>query len=164
MSSYPDFVSELTLFYIAVFDCGHLKTDRLASQGVLDSLMANMMGKQFVEPKLPIVKAHDDVYRRIQEGSSCGTQRRFARAMQHYTLGVADHVEHFTTNRIPSLEEMLQTRQLSVGVTPLYHLVEYAHGIQLPDEVFEHPAIQILERLGADFVILYATSHIFHAT
>ncbi|KAF5846417.1 hypothetical protein GGP41_003797 [Bipolaris sorokiniana] len=43
---------------------------------------------------------------------------------------------------------------LSVGVAPLYHLVEYAHEIVLPDEVFEHPVIQALERLGADFVIL----------
>ena len=78
--------------------------------------------------------------------------------MQHYTLGVAHHVGHFTANYIPSLKEMLSTRQLSVGVAPLYHLVEYAHEIVLPDEVFEHPVIQALERLGADFVILYATS------
>ncbi|KAH7344353.1 terpene synthase metal binding domain-containing protein [Pyrenochaeta sp. MPI-SDFR-AT-0127] len=137
-----------------MFDSGDLRTDLPTSQHVLDSLMANMLGNEFVSSKLPVVKAHDDIYRRLQEGSSIGTQRRFACAMQNYTSGVAEHVEHFTTNHIPSLQEMLQTRQLSVGVAPLYHLVEYAHGIQLPDEVFEHPVIQALERLGADFVIL----------
>lgn len=147
-----------------MFDSGDLRTDLPTSQHVLDSLMANMLGNQFVSSKLPVVKAHDDVYRRLQEGSSIGTQRRFARAMQHYTSGVAEHVEHFTTNHIPSLQEMLQTRQLSVGVAPLYHLVEYAHELQLPDEVFEHPVIQALERLGADFVILYAASPVFHVT
>jgi hypothetical protein len=120
--------------------------------------MANMTGSPFIGNKLPIVKAHDDVYKRFAKGSSYGTQRRFARAMQHYTLGVAHHVGHFTTNHIPSLKEMLSTRQLSVGVAPLYHLVEYAHEIVLPDEVFEHPVIQALEQLGADFVILYAAS------
>ncbi|RII23364.1 hypothetical protein CUC08_Gglean012186 [Alternaria sp. MG1] len=116
--------------------------------------MANMTGNPFIGYKLPIVKAHDDIYKRFENGSSYGTQRRFVRAMQQYTLGVAHHVGHFTTDHIPSLQEMLSTRQLSVGVAPLYHLVEYAHEIVLPDEVFEHPVIQALERLGADFVIL----------
>lgn len=74
--------------------------------------------------------------------------------MELYTLGVAQHVETFTSNGIPSLQDMLQTRQLSVGVAPLYHLVEYAHSLRVPDEVFEEPVIQTLERLGADFVIL----------
>ena len=117
--------------------------------------MANMMGEIFTGSKLPIVKVHDEVYKRFQEKTSLGTQRRFTRAMQHYTAGVADHVQHFTADHIPSIEEMLQTRQLSVGVTPIFHFVEYAHNIELPDEVFEHPIIQALEGLGADFVILY---------
>jgi hypothetical protein len=135
-----------------VFDSGELRNDLPTSERVLNSLMANMTGTPFIGYKLPIVKAHDDIYKRFEKGSSYGTQRRFVRAMQHYTLGVAHHVGHFTTNHIPS------TRQLSVGVAPLYHLVEYAHEISLPDEVFEHPVIQALERLGADFVILYAAS------
>ncbi|CAN9335560.1 unnamed protein product [Alternaria alternata] len=137
-----------------VFDSGELRTDLSTSERVLDSLMANMTGNPFIGYKLPIVKAHDDIYKRFENGSSYGTQRRFVRAMQQYTLGVAHHVGHFTTDHIPSLQEMLSTRQLSVGVAPLYHLVEYAHEIVLPDEVFEHPVIQALERLGADFVIL----------
>jgi hypothetical protein len=74
--------------------------------------------------------------------------------MKDYTDGVVHHVKSFATNRIPSIEEMLKTRQLSSGVTPLYHLIEYAHGIKLPDEVFENPVIQTLERLGVDFVLL----------
>ncbi|CAN9298890.1 unnamed protein product [Alternaria alternata] len=137
-----------------LFDSGELRTDLSTSERVLDSLMANMTGNPFIGYKLPIVKAHDDIYKRFENGSSYGTQRRFVRAMQQYTLGVAHHVGHFTTDHIPSLQEMLSTRQLSVGVAPLYHLVEYAHEIVLPDEVFEHPVIQALERLGADFVIL----------
>ena len=144
-----------------VFDSGELRTDLSTSEHVLDSLMANMTGNPFIGYKLPIVKAHDDIYKRFEKGSSYSTQRRFVRAMQHYALGVAHHVGHFTTNHIPSLNEMLSTRQLSVGVAPLYHLVEYAHEIVLPDEVFEHPVIQALERLGADFVILYAASIVF---
>lgn len=75
--------------------------------------------------------------------------------MKDYTDGVIHHVKHFSSNSIPSIEEMLHTRRLSSGVTPLYHLVEYAHDIRLPDEVFQDPVIQTLERLGVDFVLLY---------
>jgi hypothetical protein len=143
-----------------VFDSGELRTDLATSERVLNSLMANLTGSPFIGYKLPIVEAHDDVYKRFEKGSSYGTQRRFVRAMQDYALGVAHHVGHFTTNHIPSLEEMLSTRQLSVGVALLYHLIEYAHEIVLPDEVFEHPVIRALERLGADLVILYAALNV----
>lgn len=74
--------------------------------------------------------------------------------MKQYTDGVVHHVKQFSTNSIPSIQEMLDTRRLSSGVTPLYHLIEYAHDIKLPDEVFENPVIQKLELLGADFVLL----------
>ncbi|KAK7598430.1 hypothetical protein V3481_000061 [Fusarium oxysporum f. sp. vasinfectum] len=74
--------------------------------------------------------------------------------MKQYTDGVVHHVKQFSTDSIPSIQEMLDTRRLSSGVTPLYHLIEYAHDIKLPDEVFQNPIIQRLELLGADFVLL----------
>jgi terpene synthase-like protein len=77
--------------------------------------------------------------------------------MSDYTLGVAEHVSTYTAARAPYLEAMLHTRQLSVGVAPLYHLVEYAHSLEIPDFVFLNPAVQALERLGAEFVILWVS-------
>ncbi|KAK1984687.1 terpene synthase metal binding domain-containing protein [Colletotrichum cereale] len=138
-----------------MFDSGHLRSDLETSRRVLDSLMANMLDKHcYIGAKLPVVQAHDDIFRRLAEGAPTGVQRRFARSMELYAEGVARHIETFTSHRHPSLQDMLQTRRLSVGVAPLYHLVEYAHSLQVPDEVFEDPAIQALERLGADFIIL----------
>ncbi|TLD13608.1 uncharacterized protein PgNI_02933 [Pyricularia grisea] len=137
-----------------MFDSGDLRSDLIVSRHVLDSLLADMKGQQFHGLKIPVVLAHDDIYRRLSEGAPSGVQRRFARAMELYALGVAQHVEDFTESGLPSPQEMLETRRLSVGVAPLYHLVEYAHSIRLPDEVFEDPAIQTLERLGADMVIM----------
>jgi Terpene synthase family 2, C-terminal metal binding len=81
-----------------------------------------------------------------------GVQRRFAKTMNAYCQGALVQVLDYSTGRTPSLEEMVLTRRLSAGVSPLYHLVEYAHGIEMPDEVFEHPVIQELEYLGIDLV------------
>lgn len=83
--------------------------------------------------------------------------------MHDYTLGVAEHVSTYTTARVPSLEAMLHTRQLSVGVAPLYHLVEYAHSLEIPERVFLDPVVQALERLGAEFVILWVFRIRVHA-
>ncbi|KAK1959930.1 terpene synthase metal binding domain-containing protein [Colletotrichum sublineola] len=146
-----------------MFDSGYLRSDLETSRQVLDSLMSNMLGKRcYTGTKLPVVQAHNDIFRRLSEvgvtlrclEDYAGVQRRFARSMELYAEGVARHIETFTSHHPPSLQYMLQTRRLSVGVAPLYHLVEYAHSLQIPDEVFEDPAIQALERLGADLVIL----------
>ncbi|KAF5717645.1 hypothetical protein FGLOB1_2024 [Fusarium globosum] len=124
-----------------MFDEGSLKSDPKRSQVVIDSLMADMLDQTYTRTKSAV-------------GSTIGARRRFALAMKQYTDGVVHHVKQFSTNSIPSIQEMLDTRRLSSGVTPLYHLIEYAHDIKLPDEVFENPVIQKLELLGADFVLL----------
>lgn len=35
---------------------------------------------------------------------------------------------------------------------PLYHLVEYAHNLDVPNEVFNDPHVHELETLGMDMV------------
>ncbi|CVK85123.1 uncharacterized protein FMAN_02036 [Fusarium mangiferae] len=137
-----------------MFDEGSLKSDPKKSQVVIDSLMADMLDQTYTRTKSAVVQAHDDIFRRVSKGSTVGARRRFALAMKQYTDGVVHHVNQFSTNSIPSIQEMLDTRRLSSGVTPLYHLIEYAHDIRLPDEVFDNPVIQKLELLGADFVLL----------
>jgi hypothetical protein len=72
--------------------------------------------------------------------------------MHAYCLGALKHVDDEFQNRIPTLDEMILIRRRSAGVSPLYHLVEYAHQIKLPDFVFEHPIIQELQSLGIDMV------------
>lgn len=83
-----------------------------------------------------------------------GVQRRFAAAMADYCAGALMQVEDFSSHKIVSPEEMLERRQLSAAVSPLFSLVEYAHELQVPDYVFEHPAIREIERLGIDFVLM----------
>ncbi|KAI1428994.1 isoprenoid synthase domain-containing protein [Xylaria sp. FL1777] len=138
-----------------LFDNGELRDEPAAAATILRSLMSPMSKYQTWQEKnisrrerLPIVKVHDT-------GSSEGVQRRFSKAMADYCAGALIQVEDLSTHKIPIMpEEMLKRRQLSAGVSPLFSLVEYAHGLHIPDYVFEHPAIQEIERLGIDFVLL----------
>lgn len=83
---------------------------------------------------------------------SPGVQNRFAEAMRSYSTGVLRHVQDASSNHVPTLEEIILVRRESAGVSPLYQLVEYAHGLTVPDEVFKDPHIRELEALGSDMV------------
>jgi hypothetical protein len=75
-------------------------------------------------------------------------------AMQGYCQGALIQIDKHFASKTPSLEEVVLIRQRSAGCKPLYHLVEYAHGLLIPDEVFDNPAIQELECLGMDMVAM----------
>ncbi|KAI8953296.1 isoprenoid synthase domain-containing protein [Xylaria longipes] len=147
--------------YDDMFDNGELRDKPTTAAIVLQSLMSPMSKFQTWSEayapegeRLPIVKVHDTVWERIKKDSPDGVQRRFAKAMADYCTGTLIQVEDVSTHKIPTPEEMLERRQLSSGVSPLFSLVEYAHGLHVPDYVFEHPAIQEIERLGIDFVLI----------
>ncbi|TRX95932.1 hypothetical protein FHL15_003074 [Xylaria flabelliformis] len=137
-----------------MFDNGELRDKPTTAARVLQSLMSPMGKSQTwsgtyapQEERLPIVKVHDT-------GSTDGVRRRFATAMAGYCAGALIQVEDFSAHKIITPDEMLERRQLSAGVSPLFSLVEYAHALHIPDYVFEHPAIQEIERLGIDFVLI----------
>ncbi|KAI3339300.1 isoprenoid synthase domain-containing protein [Ustulina deusta] len=141
--------------YDDMFDNGDLRDKPAAAAVLMQSLMSPMskfQTRQETETsrreRLPIVRVHDT-------GSSDGIQKRFSKAMANYCAGVLMHVEDFSAHKIHTTpEEMLTKRQLSAGVGPLFPLVEYAHALRIPDYVFEHPAIQEIEQLGIDFVVI----------
>lgn len=81
-----------------------------------------------------------------------GVRDRFAEAMRSYSAGVLSHVQDISSNYVPTLEEIIMVRRESAGIAPLYQLVEYAHDLNVPDEVFNDPKIQELEVLGSDMV------------
>lgn len=83
---------------------------------------------------------------------SQGVQHRFAETMRSYTTGALRHVQDASSNHVPTLEEIILVRRESAGVSPLYALVEYAHDLNVPDEVFDDPDIRELEVLGIDMV------------
>lgn len=72
--------------------------------------------------------------------------------MRSYSAGVLRHVQDACSNHVPTLEEIILVRRESAGVSPLYHLVEYAHDLNVSDEVFNDPDIRELEVLGSDMV------------
>lgn len=74
--------------------------------------------------------------------------------MQGYCRGALVQIDNQFAGKRPTLEEIAMIRRESAGCKPLYHLVEYAHCLRVPDEVFDHPVIQELENIGMDMVAM----------
>ncbi|KAK6845983.1 terpene synthase metal binding domain protein [Apiospora arundinis] len=137
-----------------MFDEGHLRNDVDASQNIIRNLLSIMLPELDRLSEEPVVTAHDSIYIRLAAGSSPRIIKRYVDAMKAYCAGALQHVEDYAADRMPTVPEMLETRRMSIGVFPMYPLVEFAYDLNLPDEVFLHPTIQMLENLGAEFVMM----------
>ncbi|KAK5995813.1 Sesquiterpene synthase 2 [Cladobotryum mycophilum] len=135
-----------------MFDNGELRDLPNESRRVMDLLMEPMLGNPITPTRPRIVEVHDDIFKRLSKESTPGILNRYTLAMHSYCKGALAHVDDQFSGKMLSLQEIIETRRMSSGVSPLYHLVEYAHNIRLPDEVFEHDVIKELEVLGIDMV------------
>jgi hypothetical protein len=52
----------------------------------------------------------------------------------------------------PEVAALFDCRTISIGMFPTFHLIEYAEGFELPDELHEHAAVVELKRLASRLV------------
>jgi hypothetical protein len=56
------------------------------------------------------------------------------------------------SKEIPDLDSYIRFRRDASGCKPCFALIEYANGLNLPDEVFEEPIIRTLQETVNDIV------------
>jgi len=56
------------------------------------------------------------------------------------------------SKEIPDLDSYIRFRRDSSGCNPCFTLIEYANGLDLPDEVFEDPIVRTLQETTNDIV------------
>lgn len=152
------------------FDNGELKDDPKGAKEVLDNLLGSMHGN--FEPKTKFVCAHQDIWERFKvvspkrnrwalavtnhnlQKATKSNGRRFIQAMTEYSNNVLRHVEDCSSEQVPKPEDLIELRRNSIGVKPLFAFVEYGHGIDLSDYIFDHPLIQEIQVLGIDWVLI----------
>ena len=73
-------------------------------------------------------------------GPNC--RRRFVDTLQLYFKAIMQQAADRAAKRVPELEAYVSLRRDTSGCKTGFALIEYAAGIDLPDEVVEHPVIQ----------------------
>ena len=84
-------------------------------------------------------------------------KRRYVAAMKQYCAGTIAQVRQTTLTGSPdiTLEQVLQERRQSVCVLPLFALLEFAHDISLPDDVYDEKPMREVRELGIDITLLH---------
>lgn len=79
-------------------------------------------------------------------------QHRFKETLAQFFEAVNLQAQDRDADVIPDLESFIDIRRDTSGCKPVYDLVEYSLGLDLPDEVVENPIIEALKLASNDLV------------
>ncbi|KAI0739545.1 terpenoid synthase [Daedaleopsis nitida] len=80
-------------------------------------------------------------------------QKRFQRHLAAFRLGQAIAARDAAEGIIPDLESYISTRRDSAGVKMLLDLIQYAGGLNVPQQIYEHPLLRRLRQDAADIIV-----------
>ncbi|KAG7441663.1 terpenoid synthase [Guyanagaster necrorhizus] len=86
------------------------------------------------------------------KSASSTSQKHFIEGFENYVAAVVQEAEERECHHIRNVEDYFDIRRQTVGIYPAHALIEL--GYDLPDEVFNHPTVVALRRLGVDMFIL----------
>ncbi|TFK33445.1 isoprenoid synthase domain-containing protein [Crucibulum laeve] len=89
---------------------------------------------------------------RLVQTSGPGCRDRFIHSMDLFFKAVAQQASDRAHGVTPDLESYITIRRDTSGCKPCFQLIEFAGGIDLPQEVVDHPIIQSLEEATNDLV------------
>ncbi|KAL8729914.1 MAG: hypothetical protein Q9181_004840 [Wetmoreana brouardii] len=75
--------------------------------------------------------------------------------MNDYVDGVVGQVNIVCSAEQSDEQNFLALRRKTIGAGPCFALIEYFYGLDLPDEVFEHPAVQRLDELARELIVMW---------
>ncbi|KAG5640312.1 hypothetical protein DXG03_009259 [Asterophora parasitica] len=79
-------------------------------------------------------------------------QRRFIASFASFVYGVIDEASDRTRGHVRGITDFLELRRRTAGTYASFFSVEL--GLDIPDEVMEHPALESLLSLAADSTVL----------
>ncbi|KAF8137234.1 isoprenoid synthase domain-containing protein [Boletus edulis] len=93
-----------------------------------------------------------DFYKRMMQTASPGTCRRFKETMGLFFQAIQQQALDRANGAIPDLESYISLRRDTSGCKPSWVLIEYAHNLDIPDDVMNHPIICSLGEATNDLV------------
>ncbi|TLS27596.1 hypothetical protein PpBr36_04293 [Pyricularia pennisetigena] len=141
-----------------VFDDGELRDNPAAAQAEAEATLSLMSdADQEVSPELhPLRYMFHSTWVRFRSDTyhSSALQNRYRKCMEEYINGILQQVDVSSFDASLDADLYLHFRRKSVGLRPCHALLEYACGIQIPDHVMAHPAIQECMAVSIDLVLL----------
>ncbi|KAI0780394.1 terpenoid synthase [Trametes elegans] len=93
-----------------------------------------------------------DYWVRCIRDAGPGPQARFKETLELFFEAVHQQARDRDAGVIPDLESYINVRRDTSGCKPVFDLIEYAMGIDLPEDVVTHPVIMALNQGANDLV------------
>lgn len=77
-------------------------------------------------------------------------QKRFAYNLDRYLVTAAEEAVLREKGEALSLIDYIARRRENCAIRPCFALAEYVQGIEIPEDVFDHPMIRELENWAVD--------------
>ncbi|OBZ72574.1 Alpha-muurolene synthase [Grifola frondosa] len=133
------------LNFLFTFDDWSDEFDAANTHGLADCVMNALHDPEGYQTDKAAGKLAKCFFRRYRQTGGLGCIRRFIHTMDLFFKAVAQQAKDRTLQEIPDLEEYIALRWDTSGCKPCFALIEFAAGIDLPDDVVQHPTIQALE-------------------
>ena len=92
--------------------------------------------------------------RALDSGVAIGTQRRFLEYTKLYLNALHTQVQNRTLPKVLGIQEYIDLRRDTGGMKLCFAMGEYGLGLDIHDQVFEHPLIQEMESMANDVATL----------
>ncbi|KAI1080884.1 isoprenoid synthase domain-containing protein [Whalleya microplaca] len=135
------------------FDEGPLNSDpvKAAEEIIYTLALLDDVHPQVSPEENPLRHVFQSTWFRYREVT---LQARYRNRIRKYCLGVLRQVGVNYHSSALSIEDYMNLRRHSIGTYPSFSLVEYAHGIELTQEIIDHFSIRTCEEVASDLVIL----------
>ncbi|KAN0103506.1 Cytochrome P450 [Hyaloscypha variabilis] len=138
------------------FDEGSMKGRPDLIKIELDNVLSVMADnpRSFSPEKHPVMHTFELIWQRIVKRATRGVQRRFRQHQHDYLYQVLEQADPKILEKYTDLESFVANHRESVGAKPMLPLIEYCYGLDVPEFIFEDPAIQRIVDLQAELILL----------
>ena len=98
-------------------------------------------------------------WERTIQNATAVSQRRFIQSMDEYLEGVVQESIDKKDHRVLDIKSYIDARRRTSGVKPSFSIIEL--GLDIPDEVMAHPAIQEMILAAVDMAAFCNVCHIY---
>ncbi|KAK7690887.1 hypothetical protein QCA50_005989 [Cerrena zonata] len=116
-----------------------------------DSVIQCFRDPRAFQSDVPVCKLAKDFACRLLQSAGPRCMRRFADTIESYMISVTEQARDRDEDITPDMESYISLRRETGALPSSFVLIEFAAGLDLPDEVIEHPLIRSMEMATNDW-------------
>jgi len=135
-----------------LIDESTIKLDPEGAKRAVEDVMSSLRDPEHVKTEFVQSDLLRDFWLRSLPLTTPGCQKRFLDTMDGYTHSTYEQVIHRAKDFDLDIDEFIIWRRQSSAVRVVFVLIELGLGLDMPDEVMEHPLILRLDECANDLI------------